>query len=113
LPPQPLNAEIVRHVVAADDRAGIAQPDVAERLDDDRAAWPTCVLGGLRGFLVGGDEDHLLARPPAWTADEGGDFGARGLEVREPQFGMAGKADPDGVVRRPFGGGGGESCGGH
>jgi hypothetical protein len=35
---------------------------------------------------------------------EGDDFLLRGFEIVLPQFGMTGKADPDGIVRRPFGG---------
>src|SRR5205085_382758 len=89
---------------ADDDRAGVAQPDVAERLvkyGGGRGRLP-CRSDRFRAF---GDEPDLfaLALGPD-GAGKGGGLGARRLEIRAPIFLMARKADPDEGVGSPFGG---------
>ena len=61
LPPQPLKPKSRARAVAGDDRAGVAQPDVAERLDHDLGESAASAARGRAGLGVGGDQDHLLA----------------------------------------------------
>ena len=67
-----------------DDGGGIAQPDVAEGLDNgpgERGQPPR--LGG--GGLIGGDQPDLLALPLGGNGcGEGGDLLPRGFEVVLP-----------------------------
>jgi hypothetical protein len=96
----------MRGAVAADDRSGVAQPDIAKGFDHDLRGVADQQFCGGRGFLIGGDQDHLLAAAVGvHRLGKGGDFDACGGQILQPKFRMAGEPDPDGVVMRPFGGG--------
>ena len=106
LPPQPLKPKPCAPPLVAradDDRPGVAQPDVAERLDDDVGERREPARG-FRGALVGGDQPHRLALAAGvHRLGEGRDLALGVLEIAEPQLGIARKADPHRLVRRPFG----------
>src|ERR1051325_2816390 len=74
---------------SGDDRAGVAQPDVPERFDDNfgEGAKPP---RGPSAVLRRGNQPALFAVPPRMDClSEGRDFAFRGLEVAEPQLGIA------------------------
>src|SRR3546814_13912937 len=54
------SVEIAPGPVRYQDRRGIAQPDVAERLDDHLGEGRGLARGG-GGFVIGGDQQHRLA----------------------------------------------------
>jgi hypothetical protein len=89
--------------VLDDDRAGVAQPDVAERLLDDGRERRQ--LGGCAGGSgIGGDQAHLL--PSVVRMDRLGKSGhlpPRRLEVSLPEVGMTWEADPHPFMLGPFG----------
>ncbi len=88
---------------AEHDGTGIAQPDVAERLDDDFGERGKPARG-FGGALVGRHQPHLLAFPARMDRlGEGCDFPLGRLQVPQPQLGIAWESDPDRLVRRPFG----------
>jgi hypothetical protein len=92
-----------RRSVAGDDRAGVAQPDIAEGLDDHLRRIARHGPRGVGRLAIGGDQYHPLA--PAIGMDgagKGQHLLARRLQIFLPQLGMAGKADPHGVMRGPF-----------
>src|SRR3546814_6620384 len=80
---------------AGDDRPGVAQPDVAERLDDDAHAGLDEARGDLRLLLVVDDQPDLLAAAAVMNGvGEGGDVAARGLDPACPLLGQVREADP-------------------
>ena len=107
LPPQPLKRKRAAAPAAGaleDDRPGVAQPDVAERLvDDGRERRQPRAPPRPR------PDRRRPAAPPRPRRRHGPRARRRrprrcaGLEIVLPQLGMARKADPDEVVRRPFG----------
>ena len=92
LPPQPLKPKPCarRSFAAAEhDRSGIAQPDVAERLDDDLGEGREPARGFGRAFMRR-DQPHLLALAAGMhRLGEGSDFALGRLQVAEPQLGIA------------------------
>ena len=94
---------LARTPAAEDDRASVAQPDVAERLDDHLGKRDE--LGcALRGPAVGGDEPHRFSLTVRVDRlGERGDFALGRLEIGEPELGVAWETDPDRFVRGPFG----------
>src|SRR6185503_14618824 len=85
-----------------DDRPRVAQPDVAEWFDDHlgEGAEPSSRLGGA--FVSGDQPDFLAPAPGVHGLGKGRDLALGGLEIAQPQLGIAWKADPDRLVRRPF-----------
>ena len=106
-----VEAEALRagaRAAAQHDRPGIAQPDIAERLDDDfgERGERSRAFGGA---VMGCDQPDLLALAAGVDRlGESRDFALGRLEIAEPQLRVARKADPHRLVRRPFGRGGGE-----
>jgi hypothetical protein len=110
LPPQPLNlkpAATPRRWRLDEDRAGVAQPDVAELAADDldRGVGEQGLGGGL-GLVADHHQAHALAARTGQGAGQVGDLLLRLFQVFPPQFGVAGEAHPHGAVRSPFGGDG-------
>ena len=104
-PAPAVEGEVHRDAVAADDRPGIAQPDVAERLHHHLCERRQRTRG-RGGVGVGGYQDHGFPRAIGINrGGEGGDLLLRGLQVLLPKVGVAGKTDPHRLVRCPFGGG--------
>src|SRR5437868_940354 len=72
---------------AEDDRPGVAQPDVAERLDDDRRKWaqaPRC----LGRAIVGRHKPHRFALAAGMDCfSERRHFAPGWLQIAEPQLG--------------------------
>ena len=107
LPPQPLKPKPCarRALPAAEhDRPGVAQPDVAERLDDHLGERRQLAraLGGA--VMRPRPATPVSPLPPAWTASaKAATSRSAGFEIAEPQLGIARKADPHRFVRRPFG----------
>ena len=93
-----------RLAVQHGDRRGIAQPDVAQRLQDDRHAGRDQGPRGVGITLVRCDQPHLFAAPIGMEcACKGGDLRPRGIECAGPFIRVGRKADPGPVVRCPFG----------
>src|SRR3546814_11011941 len=91
---------------AGDDRPGVAQPDVAERLDDDAHAGLDEARGDLRLLLVVDDQPDLPAAAAVMNGvGEGGDVAARGLDPACPLLANGWEADPRSEDRRV-----GEEC---
>ena len=104
----PVELEIGRGTpfgIADDNRRGVAQPDVAERLDDHLGGLSRQLPSALGRLLVGGDQhDPLALAAGMHRASEFDHLGSGGFEIVLPKLRMAGEADPDGVMGRPFGG---------
>ena len=95
--------EVMRQAVIPDDRCGIAQPDVAEQLDNHlrERRQPPCLD---RCLLVRGDKQHLLALAVGVNGGcEGGNLAAGLLKILLPELRMARETDPDGQMGCPFG----------
>jgi hypothetical protein len=84
-----------------DDRAGIAQPDVA-----GRQAYPLRRRAGRRqrrGHRLVRADGQLHLHMRRRRVNESRNVGARRREVAAPLFGKARPARPEGGLRRPFG----------
>ncbi|MNE41820.1 hypothetical protein D3C80_1359160 [compost metagenome] len=92
----------------AEDRPGVAQPDVAETPGHNRHARHVgeARLRVGQGLVIADHQLDLLPAGASEGADQGLDLGLSRLEVLLPQIGVAGPADPHGAMRRPFGGNG-------
>ena len=104
LPAPAIEAEQGRlgSAVSEDDRSGIAKPDIAEwRLQHIRERRrPSSDLGAWR---IRGDQPDLFAAAAGMNgAGESDHFVTGGLEIVFPQILVAGEADPDILMRRPF-----------
>jgi hypothetical protein len=100
-----VEAEALRPSAAArsnNDRAGVAQPDVAEWLDDDRGERRQ--LAGARSCVfVRGDQPNFLACPSGVNRSrKNGDFAFSRLQVGEPQLRIGRESYPHRLVRRPL-----------
>ena len=102
-----VEAETLRPALLArahDDRPAVAQPDVAEILDDDGREWRELARAVSAASSCAATSQTCSPLPSAWTAfGEGRDFALGLLKVRQPQLRVARKADPDRFVRSPFG----------
>ncbi len=101
-----VEAEALRAAVLAateHDRPRVAQPDVAERFDDYLGERAQFARGFGRSFMRRDQPDLFASAVGVNRLGERRDFALGGLEVAEPQLGIARKADPQRLVRRPFG----------
>src|SRR3546814_10971150 len=98
-----VEVEIAPGPVRYQDRRGVAQPDVAERLDDHLGEGRGLARGG-GGFVIGGDQQHRLALAVGVDRARKGDhFLAGGHPIVAPQFRMPRNADPPPLLPRPVG----------
>ncbi len=106
--PAPAIAAIIERderVSAIDNqRPGVAQPDVEKGGNQYLRAIASPVARRGGGFLVCAHQPNRLAPPSGMDrAGKGSDFAARALQIVGPQIGRARIADPDAIMRRPFG----------
>jgi hypothetical protein len=90
-----------------EDRAGVAQPDVAKLAADDLdggVGQPRA--GGGLGLVADHHQAHAFAAGTGQGARQGGDLVLGLVEVFTPDLGVAGEAHPHGAVRSPLGGDG-------
>ncbi len=97
-----------------EDRAGVAQPDIAEAPGDDLHACNVADerAGGRQSVILADHQLHPLGARPGQGADQGGHLGLGVRQVVFPELGVAREPHPHGAVGRPFGGDGGGGHGG-
>jgi len=87
---------------AGNNRTSIAQPDIAEGLDDNlgKGRQPAGLIGG--GFICRDQPDFLARAIGMDRGRERGDFNLCGSKIIFPKVGSAWKTDPNGLVGCPF-----------